>query len=84
MVALRIVPQTETVEAELRNLSRHGVALVSQSFAAPGSYISFYFSGARVYGHVRHCRLTRVGFILGARVTDVFSDDGKFGTSLEL
>ena len=83
-VPLRIVPETETEDAELRNLSQHGVALVSPRLAAPGTYISFYFSGARVYGQVRHCRLTRIGFILGARVTDVFNDDGEVGVSLSL
>ena len=84
MVQMRLVPETETVSAELRNISPHGVALLTQTFAQPGSYVSFYFGGARIYGQIRHCRFTRVGFVLGARVTDVFHDDGGLAMSLNL
>ncbi len=84
MVQLRIIPETETVCAELRNISRHGVALLTQTFAEPGSYVSFYFGGSRIYGQVRHCRFTRVGFVIGARVTDVFHDDGQLASALKL
>lgn len=83
-VALRIAPDPETVDAEVRNLSKHGVAFCTHSLAAPGAFISFYFAGARIYAQVRHCRLTRLGFMVGARITDVFRDDGEVATSLNL
>jgi hypothetical protein len=81
---VRIVPTTRTVEGELRNVSRRGVALLTHEFIPTGSYISFPFSNTRVFAQVRHCRLTRIGFVLGAHVTDVLRMDGTVGDLLEL
>jgi len=81
---IRLVPTTRLIEAELRNVSLHGASLATQTSVTPGTYISFQFSGARVFAEVRHCRFTRIGFVLGARVTDVISEDGEAGTALKL
>ncbi len=81
---VRLVPTTRVIECELRNVSKHGVALVSQEFMAVGSYISFPFADTRVFARVKHCRLTRVGNIVGAHVTDVLRVDGSVANSLEL
>jgi hypothetical protein len=81
-MSVRIVPTTRTVEGELRNVSKRGVALLTHELVPMGSYISFPFSNARVFAQIRHCRLTRIGFILGAQVTDVLRIDGSVGETL--
>ena len=81
---VRIVPTTRTVEGELRNVSERGVALLTHEFVPTGAYVSFTFDSARVFAQIRHCRLTRIGFILGAHVTDVLKIDGSVTDSLTL
>jgi hypothetical protein len=81
---LRFAPTTETVTAEIRNVSPRGVALLMDQSVPPGTYVSFPFAGARIFAQVCHCRLTRVGFMVGARVTDVLGANGDVGNKLKL
>ncbi len=70
-VALRVLPSTDVVTAQIQNLSRDGVGLVTDVFIAPGESITFPVGSDWVVADVRHCNKSDGGFAIGAMITDI-------------
>ncbi len=70
-VELRIPPESETIAAEVVNVSKNGVGLISQDHINPGLQIMFSFGEEYVFARVRHCKPVENGFSIGASIRDV-------------
>jgi hypothetical protein len=81
---VRISPQNELVEAELRDISRNGVGLISPSVIPPGASISFPFGSQRIFAQVRYCSSVGTGFIVGALILEVVVESGAISTTLRV
>ena len=70
-VEIRIPPQTEIIEAEVVNVSKNGIGLVSRDYITPGLQIMFTFGDQYVFARVRHCQPIENGFAIGAAIRDM-------------
>jgi hypothetical protein len=70
-VQLRVLPATDVIPAQIHDLSREGIGLLTKSFIAPGESISFPVGTDWVVAEVRHCRTQPEGFLVGGVITDV-------------
>ena len=71
VVQLRVLPSTEVIPAQIQDLSRDGVGLVTDVFIAPGESITFPVGGDWVVADVRHCQPCHGGFVVGGMITDI-------------
>lgn len=76
-VALRVLPSTEVITANIQNLSRDGVGLLTDVFIAPGESITFPVGSDWVVADVRYCRTSEGRYSIGAMITDIV--DGSEG-----
>jgi hypothetical protein len=81
---VRISPQNELVDAELRDISRNGVGLTSPRVIPPGASISFPFGSQRIFAQVRYCSSVGTGFIVGALILEVVVESGAISTTLRV
>ncbi len=70
-VELRILPGTQVIPAQIHDLSRHGIGLVTNVFIAPGESITFPVGADWVVADVRHCHRGEDGFVVGGVITDI-------------
>jgi hypothetical protein len=77
-------PQNELMDAELRDISRSGVGLLTWGVIPPGATISFPFGSQRICAQVRYCSSVGTGFIVGALITEVVAENGGFSTTLNV
>ena len=70
-VELRIPPQSHAIAADVVNISRNGIGLISHIYIAPGLQIMFLFGDQYVFARVRHCKRLENGFAIGASIRDV-------------
>lgn len=73
-VELRVLPATEMIPAQIQDLSREGVGLITNVFIAPGESITFPVGTDWVVADVRHCRPGDKGFIVGGMITDIIDE----------
>jgi hypothetical protein len=59
-------PRNEVMDAELRDISRNGVGLLTWGVIPPGASISFPFGSQRIHAQVRYCSSVGTGFMVGA------------------
>jgi len=71
VVQLRVLPATEIIRAQIQDLSRDGVGLLTNVFIAPGESVTFPVGGDWVVADVRHCRPCEEGFVVGGMITDI-------------
>jgi len=76
-VALRVLPSTDVVPAQIQNLSRDGVGLMTDVFIAPGESVTFPVGSDWVVADVRYCNQSDGRFLIGAMITDIV--DGTEG-----
>lgn len=76
-VGLRVLPSTDVVTAQIQNLSRDGVGLVTDVFIAPGESVTFPVGNDWVVADVRYCNKCDGRFSIGAMITDIV--DGSEG-----
>ncbi len=84
-VTLRVwmPPDFEIVAAQVRDISRSGVGVVTQTHIPPGSSIEFRVGDFQVFAEVRHCRAgLNGGFVAGAKIIDVILPDGQHAQQL--
>jgi hypothetical protein len=74
-VGLRVLPSTEVVTAQIQDLSRDGVGLLTDVFIAPGESITFPVGSDWVVADVRYCRTCDGKYSIGAMITDIV--DGR-------
>jgi hypothetical protein len=67
-VAIRIPPESRVIEAQVTDVSRNGVGLLSADSIDPGVQIMFSFGDQYVYARVRHCHPVVNGFAIGAAI----------------
>jgi|SRR5215472_6582665 len=77
-------PLDDPLDAELRDISRNGVGLLSPKRMAPGASISFPFGSQRVFANVRYCRPSGSLFSIGALIREVVSENGAIGATLNV
>jgi hypothetical protein len=70
-VELRVLPSTEIIPAQIQDLSREGVGLITDVFIAPGESITFPVGDDWVVADVRHCNPGEDGFVIGGLITDI-------------
>jgi hypothetical protein len=70
-VELRVLPATEVIPAQIQDISREGVGLVTEVFIAPGESITFPVGADWVVADVRHCQPCEEGFFVGGVITDI-------------
>ncbi len=70
-VELRIPPESQIIEAQVVNVSRNGVGLLSRDHIDPGLQIMFSFGDQYVFARVRHCKPVEDHFSIGACINDV-------------
>ena len=70
-VNLRVLPTTAVIPAQIQDLSREGVGLLTQIFIAPGESITFPVGEDWVVAEVRHCGPAEGGFAVGGFITDI-------------
>ncbi len=70
-VKLRVLPATEVIPAQIHDLSRHGIGLLTNVFIAPGESITFPVGADWVVADVRHCHPCEHGFVVGGVITDI-------------
>jgi hypothetical protein len=70
-VELRVLPSTEVIPAQIQDLSREGVGLVTKVFIAPGESVTFPVGDDWVVAEIRHCDAGEGGYILGGLITDI-------------
>ena len=70
-VELRVLPATEVIPAQIHDLSRDGIGLVTNVFIAPGESITFPVGADWVVADVRHCHPNEDGFVVGGVITDI-------------
>ena len=76
-VALRVLPSTDVVTAQIQDLSRDGVGLITDVFIAPGESVTFPVGNDWVVADVRYCRTRNGKYSIGAMITDIV--DGSQG-----
>ena len=78
-VALRVLPSTDVVTAQIQNLSRDGVGLTTDVFIAPGESVTFPVGSDWIVADVRYCNQSDGRFTIGAVITDIVdgSESGK-------
>jgi hypothetical protein len=81
---VRTSPEDEFVEAELRDISRNGVGLISPRIIALGALISFPFGSRRIFADVRYCCPTGTGFVVGALIREVVAENGALSRTLNV
>lgn len=70
-VELRIPPRSEVIAAEVVNISKNGIGLVSRVYITPGLQIMFLFGDQYVFARVRHCKPLENDYAIGASIRDV-------------
>jgi hypothetical protein len=70
-VELRVLPATEVIPAQIHDLSRDGIGLVTNVFIAPGESVTFPVGTDWVVADVRHCHPCEGGFVVGGVITDI-------------
>lgn len=70
-VDLRVLPATEVIPAQIHDLSRDGIGLVTGVFIAPGESVTFPVGNDWVVADVRHCQAGEGGFVVGGVITDI-------------
>ena len=70
-VEIRDPAESQVIEAQVTNVSRNGVGLVSKDFIDAGVQIMFAFGDQYVYARVRHCHPVENGFVIGAAIGDM-------------
>ncbi|HEV2200725.1 MAG TPA: PilZ domain-containing protein [Bryobacteraceae bacterium] len=70
-VSLRILPATDVIPAQIHDLSRDGVGLMTNVFIAPGESVTFPVGSDWVVAEVRHCNPSTAGYVVGAMITDI-------------
>ena len=70
-VELRVLPATQVIPAQIHDLSREGIGLVTSVFIAPGESITFPVGADWVVADVRHCRPAENGYVVGGVITDI-------------
>jgi PilZ domain len=81
---VRATGQDQLVDAELRDISRNGVGLLSPRVMVPGASISFPFGSQQIFADVRYCCPTRAGFVVGALILEVVAESGAIAPALNL
>lgn len=81
---VRTSPDDELVDAELRDISRSGVGLISPRIIALGGSISFPFGSRRIFADVRYCCPTGTGFVVGALIREVVAENGALSRTLNV
>jgi len=81
---VRTSPQNELVDAELRDISRNGVGLISPRLIPTGASITFPFGSQRIFAQVRYCRPTSTAFMVGALILEVVAENGAFSSTLNV
>lgn len=82
-VRARMLPDTELIDAHLRNVSRHGAAISAVNFIPPGAYIAFQLGQENIIAQVRHCRSVAGGFLMGVAFSVVVGRQCQTGDMLE-
>jgi hypothetical protein len=82
ILKVRTSPDDELVDAELRDISRSGVGLMSPRIIALGALISFPFGSRRIFADVRYCCPTGTGFAVGALIREVVAENGALSRTL--
>lgn len=70
-VQLRVLPATEVIPAQIHDLSRDGIGLMTGVFIAPGESITFPVGADWIVADVRHCHPGANGFLVGGVITDI-------------
>jgi hypothetical protein len=70
-VQLRVLPATGVIPAQVHDLSRDGIGLLTRVFIAPGESITFPVGTDWVVADVRHCRPYQEGYLVGGVITDI-------------
>jgi len=81
---VRTSSQNETVDAELRDISRNGVGLISQTLLPPGASITFPFGSQRIFAQVRYCSSSGANFVVGALILEVVAENGALSPTLNV
>src|SRR5579864_761354 len=81
---VRTSPQNEQVDAELRDISRNGVGLISPRLIPMGASITFPFGSQRIFAQVRYCAQHGGGFVVGALILEVVAGDGALSPTLSV
>jgi hypothetical protein len=68
---VRTSGQNELPDAEIRDISRNGVGLLSPRVMAPGASITIPFGSERIFAQVRYCYGAGGGFVVGALILKV-------------
>jgi hypothetical protein len=77
-------PRNEVMDAELRDISRNGVGLLTWGVIPPGASISFPFGSQWIHAQVRYCSSVGTGFMVGALILEVVAENGAFSTTLNV
>ena len=81
---VRTSGQDELVDAELRDISRNGMGLLSPRVIPPGASISFPFGSQQIFADVRYCCPVRTGFVVGALIREVVAQNGALSPTLDV
>lgn len=81
---VRTSPEDEPVDAELRDISRNGVGLISPRVIPPGASIRFPFGSQQIFADVRYCCPTGTGFVVGALILEVVAKNGAIAPALNI
>ena len=81
---VRTSPQNELVDAELRDISRNGVGLISPRLIPTGASITFPFGSQRIFAQVRYCSPAGASFVVGALILEVVAGDGALSSTLKV
>jgi hypothetical protein len=81
---VRTSGQDAPVDAELRDISRNGVGLISPRILPLGASISFPFGSQQIFANVRYCCPTGTGFAVGALILEVVAENGAIFPTLNV
>jgi PilZ domain len=81
---VQISREDELVDAELRDISRNGVGLISPRVIPPGASITFPFGSQRIFAQVRYCHPAGTSFVVGALISEVVAENGAFSPTLNV
>jgi hypothetical protein len=70
-VEIRILPESQVIRAQVVNVSKNGVGLISPDYIEPGLQVMFLFGDQYVFARIRHCKPFEDGFSIGATIRDV-------------
>jgi hypothetical protein len=74
----------QLLDAELRDISRNGVGLLSPRVILPGAAISIPFGSQRIFAQVRYCYGAGPGFVVGALILEVVAENGAISPALNV